>query len=240
MNVNDNITGVCVTYKYKDLIERAYTSIRSFHPEMKILIIDGSSPEHDCYEYLDTVIDDNLKIIHTGKNIGHGKGLDYGISHTDTPFVLTFDSDIVMTKSPIEKMLEMFESDTYGVGYIEKTDLYGFDYGAIPRYMSRGWMKYLHPYFSLLQLKEYYKFSPYIHHGAPWVQAALSIHRKGLSGKVIKEFPGLGHSSGTGFSWVSAPREFVQHEVAGFGSTGRRRIKEGLPHIEGQWTRVEV
>jgi GT2 family glycosyltransferase len=234
----DDVTGLCVVYKYKDLIEKAYTSIRSFHPEMKILIIDGSSPEHDCHIYLDRIVDDNIKVYHSGYNIGHGRGLHFGITQIDTPLVLTFDSDIVMTKSPLQAMCEMMEDNTYGVGYIEKTDLWGFDYGAVPRHMSKGWMRYLHPYFSLLQLKEYYKFPPYIHHGAPWVQAALSIYRKRLSDKVIKEFPGLGHSSGTGFSWVSAPREYIQHDVASFGSTGRRRIKEGLPHIDGQWEKL--
>ena len=241
IDVDENVTGICVTYKYRDLIERAYDSIRIFHPDMKIIIVDGSNANdrtHNCYEYLDSIVCEKTKIYHMNYNVGHGRGLHYGIKKVNTPFVLTFDSDIIMTKSPLKEMLSMFEPDTYGVGYCEKTDLWGFDYGAIPSHMSKGWMKYLHPYFCLIQIKEYYKYDSMIHHGAPAVKAMLSIYKKGISDKVIKEFPGLGHSSGKGFSWTSAPREFIQHDVGGFGGTGRRRIQEGLPHIEGSWEKV--
>ena len=84
----------------------------------------------------------------------------------------------------------------------------------------------------------YVKFPPYIHHGAPSVRTMVAIHRAGLSDRILKEFPGLGHTSGKGFSWEPCAGEYVLHDVVGFGGTGRMRVAQGLPHIEGTWERV--
>jgi len=93
----------------------------------------------------------------------------------------------------------------------------------------------LHPYFHLLQVSEYFKFHRYVHHGAPCFLAALDIHRKGLTSKIIKEFPGLGHSSGKGWCWTGEPREYIQHLHARNGGTCEARRLKGLPQIEGNW-----
>jgi glycosyltransferase involved in cell wall biosynthesis len=213
------ITGVCVTYNTKGIIEKAFTSIRNFHPTMKIIIVDGSDKSNECYKYVCNLPDDNTRVFHVDDNIGHGRGLALAISYIQTPFFLTFDSDIEMLKSPLQAMLDIMEDDTCVVGYTEKTDLGGHDFGARPECMKNGFMKYVHPYFSLYQMKEYTKYSPFIHHGAPAVNIMLDIHRRGLADKVIKEFPGLGHSAGHPInnvdSWQSAPREFIKHDRDG-------------------------
>jgi hypothetical protein len=152
-----------------------------------------------------------------------------------TPFVLLFDSDIEMLKSPVQAMLDMTEDDTYGVGYIEKTAFDGHEWGCKPQHLNQGWMRYLHPYFCLIQLKEYKKYNPFIHHGAPAVNTCLDIHRRGLGNKVIKEFPGLGHSAGQGWVWTAAPREFIRHDTAGTRTYRRNRKQE---EIEGTWEKV--
>ncbi|MCK9544491.1 MAG: glycosyltransferase [Novosphingobium sp.] len=234
MFADDVVTGVCVTHNTKDLIERSFLSIRKFHPNMKIIIVDGSdnSPKGiECKEYIKSISRDNTISIFPGYNIGHGKGLALGINYVRTPFVLTFDSDIEMLKSPLSRMLDMFEEGTYGVGYTEKADLGGHDFGARPDQVKFGSMKYLHPYFSLIQMREYNKYQPFIHHGAPAVNTMLDIHNRGLSDKVIKEFPGLGHSSGRSIppstTWVGSPREFIKHDRDG----------TNIP-IQGTWDKV--
>ncbi|MFA7283688.1 MAG: glycosyltransferase family A protein, partial [Candidatus Omnitrophota bacterium] len=45
------ITGITVCQNTKDLIKRSYESIRKFHPEMPIIIIDGSDSNDPCYIY---------------------------------------------------------------------------------------------------------------------------------------------------------------------------------------------
>lgn len=234
----DQIAALTVTWKYKEVIERSYTSIRRFHPDMKILVVDGSSIGMPCYNYLDSLNDSNLRVFHANHNIGHGKGMNLGITLLMSPYILIFDSDIEMVESPIQAMLDMMEDDTFGVGYTELVAPDGHDYGVFPRHQKMKPLKYLHPYFQLIQKKEYEKYKPYIHHGAPCIRTMLDIYNRGLSDKILKEFPDLGHTSGCGVSWTPVDGKYVKHDVGGFGGTGRRRLQEGLPHIEGAWEKV--
>jgi hypothetical protein len=233
-----------VCWNTKELVERAYNSVRLAHPTMQIIIVDGSSPSMPCYKYLDSIQDAYLKVYHVGKNIGHGRGMHFGIERTNTPFALMFDSDIVMTKSPVQQMLDMMTDGIYGVGWIYKTDITGHEFGSRPEYVNEGVMPYLHPYFCLIQLSEYRKYRPFMHHGAPATHTMLDIYRKGLSKKVLKEFPGLGHTSGKGLVWEGRPSEYIQHDTepcyvdSHFGGTGAQRVKSNMPHIEGVWDLV--
>lgn len=237
----DDITAVTVCWNLKSLMECSIGSIRKFYPELKILVIDGSDKDNPCYSYLDELADHDccIKIIHTGYNIGHGRGMHLGIKHINTPYCLFFDSDIVMVKAPLEAMLDYMTNDTYGVGYSEIVAPDGHDYGVLPVHHVRKVpkVKYLHPMFQLIQVKEYKKFKPYIHHGAPCISAMLDIHKKGLSDIILKDFPGLGHVGRDGVSWKACKGEWIIHDVSHFGATGRWRVENGLPHIEGEWER---
>jgi glycosyltransferase involved in cell wall biosynthesis len=238
MIADDIVTAISVTWNTKELIQRAIESIRQFHPSMKIIIVDGSENKNACYAYLNSIDKDNIKVYHMDYNIGHGRGMHFGVLKCTTPFVLFFDSDIEMVKSPLQGMLDMMESNTYGVGYLERVGPDGHDYGVFEHHKKHSPVKYLHPYFQLVQVKEYKKYHPYIHHGAPCVSAMLDIHKKGLSDVVLKEFPGLGHTNGQGVSWNPVKGEYIKHDVAGFGGTGRMRVQAGMPHIEGAWEKV--
>ena len=229
-----DITAVTVCSNSKELVQRAIESFRKFHPDMRLIIIDGSDTSDPCYEYVASLASELTTVVVYGKNIGHGRGMDQAISMIETKYALIFDSDVVFLKSPVVGMLDMMESDTYGVGYTEKTGFDGFEYGSHRHHKREGYMLMLHPYFHLLQVSEYYKFHPYVHHGAPCFKAALDIHRQGLTSKIIKEFPGLGHSSGKGWTWTGESREYIQHDTAG---TRTLRRDKGLQEIEQGWER---
>jgi len=229
-----DITGITVCYNSKDLIQKAYESVRKFHPDIRIIIIDGSDERDECREYVKSLISPLTTVYLAKNNIGHGRGMDLALKMTATKYALVFDSDIVMLKSPVAQMLAMMESDTYGVGYLEKTAFDGFEYGSKPHHFQQGFMYMLHPYFMLLQVKEYFRYHRFVHHGAPCFKAALDIHRSGLTKKIIKEFPGLGHSSGIGWNWKGEPREFIEHHTAG---TRKLRRAKGLQEIEQGWER---
>lgn len=238
MKLNDFVTGLTVCWNTKELIQRSVESVHKFHEEINIVIVDGSPESSECYKYLSNLKQDNITVHQVKHNIGHGRGLHYGMERIKTPYVLVFDSDIEMVKSPLVGMLEMMEEDTWGVGYCERVGLDGHDYGVFPRHLNQSSVKYMHPYFHLVQREVYYKFPPYIHHGAPSVRTMVAIHRQGLSDRILKEFPGLGHTSGKGMSWEPCEGEYVLHDVVGFGGTGRMRVAKGLPHIDGQWEAV--
>jgi hypothetical protein len=201
---------------------------------MQMIIIDGSDKNDPCYSYVSSLASEITTVGVCGYNIGHGRGMDAGIRMCRTRFALIFDSDIVFIKSPVRLMLDMMEEDTYGVGYIEKTGFDGYEYGAHSHHKNQGFMYMLHPFFHLLQISEYYKFHPYIHHGAPCFKAALDIHNHGLTEKIIKVFPGLGHTHGKGWSWSAVPGEWIIHDTAG---TRKDRVRRGKTEIEGQWER---
>jgi hypothetical protein len=227
-----DITGIVISHNTRGLLEVAYESVRKFHPDMHIIIVDGSDASDQCYLYVCSLASALTTVAVCGYNIGHGRGMDAAIGMCKTRFALIFDSDIKMLKSPVEQMLAMMEPDTYGIGYLEKTGYDGFEYGAHSNHKNEGFMWMLHPYFMLIQISEYYKFRPFVHHGAPCYQAALDIHKKGLTSKIIKEFPGLGHSSGKGWNWTGQPREYIEHHTAG---TRNDRLRKGKKEIEGNW-----
>lgn len=238
-DINSSITGVTVSWNFTDLVKTSVGSIRKFHPTMQIIIVDGSPKNSECQRYVKGLPneDENIISLLVDHNIGHGLGMNLGIDYVETPFVLFFDTDIVMVKSPLQGMLDMMEDDTYGCGYSEITAPDGHDWGVLPKHKKNDEPKvrYLHPYFQLIQVKEYRKYKPYIHHGAPAISAMWDIYKKGLSDKVLKEFEGLGHTKGRGVSWVPCAGEWVLHDVEHFGGTGRGREALGLPHIEGKW-----
>jgi len=195
------ITGITVCYNTKDLIERAYNSIRKFHPEMPIIIIDGSSPGDPCATYVSGLASDKTTVVSLGYNIGHGRGMCLGIEKAKTRYALIFDSDIEMLKSPIETMLTMMEEDTFGIGHIDdKADFNRFVCGIHGHVEGLG--RYLQPCFQLIDIRNYKKFYPYVHHGAPCYLTMLDIHKRGLSGKILKQFPDL----------IDGVSKFVRHD----------------------------
>jgi hypothetical protein len=228
------VTGITVCQNTKELVETAYTSIRKFHPNMPIIIVDGSDATDPCYTYVKGLQSSITTVLQPGYNIGHGRGMCLAIDHVATPYALIFDSDIEMLKSPVRDMLDMMEPDTFAIGCIEKTGFDGFEYGANGHHKNEGWMPMIHPFFHLINVANYHKYHPYVHHGAPCYLTALDIYKKGLSDTVLKAFPGLGHTAGKGWTWTAKPSEWVRHDTAG---TRSDRVMKGMGEIEGGWVR---
>ena len=231
-NSMEDITAVTVCSNTKTLIERAVTSFRKFHPNMKLIILDGSDVNDPCCSYVCSLASNITTVGVYGYNIGHGRGMNAGIKMVKTKFALIFDSDIIFVKSPVRGMLGMMENDTLGVGYLEKTGFDGYEYGAKAHHKTQGFMYMMHPYFHLIQVSEYFKYHPYIHHGAPCFKTALDVHNRGLTDKVYKRFPGLGHTAGKGWCWEPVPGEWIMHETAG---TRKDRVRKGKKEIEQGW-----
>ena len=159
-------------------------------PNLPLIIVDGSEKGTRCYEYVKSLSAMEYNTVYQlGYNIGHGNGMNYGIQRCTTQYALIFDSDIIMLKNPVSGMLALMEENTYGVGYIHQIGRDGFDYGTYEHHLNYGPISYLHPYFHLLNIKQYVRFAPYCHHGAPSYKAMISIHDLGLSEKILKHYP---------------------------------------------------
>jgi hypothetical protein len=230
-----DVTGIVVCSNTKSLIQRSYESVRIFYTDMRIIIIDGSDVGDPCYSYVSSLSSDITTVGVCGYNIGHGRGLVAAIGMVTTKYALIFDSDIELIASPIEGMVAMMEEDTFGVGHLEIVGSDGYEYNVSNRVLAETPTLYLHPYFQLIQVANYYKFPPYVHHGAPCFKTMNEIKRRGLSEKILKQFPGLGHTGGNGWNWKAVPAVWVRHDTAG---TQMARRSRGLTEIGGgTWER---
>ena len=235
---NGLFTAITVSHNTKELLQRAYESVRKFHNFASIIIFDNSDDGDPCREYAQHLPDkdSNVMTLCNRGNCGHGPAMACVLDkYCKTPFALMFDTDIEVIKSPVYDMINMMDSDTYGVGYLEPVDFGGFVYGIRPEESKRPPIPYLHPFFQVIQVSQYKKYSPYIHHGSPCIKAMLDIWRAGLSWKILKEFPGLGPEVKYGEINWNVPAKYVKHDCAGTRSV---RKNKGLPEIEGLWQAV--
>ena len=162
-----DVTFICIVHNTLELFKNCYESVRKFHPETLFIIVDGSDINDPCRAYVESLAGPYNMLMLAPDNLGHGRGMDLAISQVKTKYALIMDSDIIMVKSPVQEMIDMMEPDTYGVGYLEKTGLDGYEYVAHANHKNEDFMMMMHPFFHLLQISEYYKFAPYCHHGAP-------------------------------------------------------------------------
>jgi len=226
-----DITAVTVVCNTRVIFSKMYTAFRFHHPTMRLIIIDNSDRTNDCSGYVRRLGSNNTIVKQYGRNLGHGRGLNNGISFVRTPLALIMDSDTVMIKSPLPEMLNLMDEETYGVGWIYNVGKDGYDFGTFKHHKTP--IPYLHPYFALLSVSEFYKYPPFVHHGAPFFKTMVDIYKKGLSDKILKRFDGLtGHTSGQGINWIGKPSEYIQHD---FGGTRKEMKKLGRLEIEGNW-----
>ena len=107
--------------------------------------------------------------------------MDVALKQCPTERALIFDSDIeMMVEGSIEEMDELLSDDDYGIGEICYTNKEG-------RNVDAG-IKYLHPYYMMINTKQYDKYHKFVHHGGPCYKTMIDIHEKGHSSKLI-DFP---------------------------------------------------
>ena len=152
-----NITGITVCYNTKDFMKAAYDSIRKFHPDMPIVVVNGSDLNDPCTLYLSSIRSNNTKVMAMGRNIGHGRGLDYGIRRVNTKYAMLFDTDIEMLKSPVKQMLNKMEDDSFGIGSVSKIGYDGNNCGKSKGHKIKGCLSYLHPFFQIINVANYLK-----------------------------------------------------------------------------------
>ena len=212
-----DITGIVVCYNTKGFMEIAYNSIRKFYPNLPIMIINGSDLESSCTPYLYSISSKITKIVTIGYNIGHGRGLDYGIKKVKTKYALLFDSDIRMLKPPINNMLKLMKKGSFGVGSVMKIGYDGNNCGKSLHHKDEGCLSYLHPFFQIINVSNYKKYHRYVHHGAPCYLTMIDIHKRKLSKKILINFP---------------VHDFVEHYNRG---TRNYRRSKGMSQIPGGW-----
>lgn len=175
----EGITGITVSYNTEVLLKQSVESIRKFYPYFNIIIIDGSPVRSRCWTQAGLMKDDHTAVVQTGINIGHGNGMHAGFEMITTEKALIFDTDIIMFRPCLEMMLEKFKKGTYGVGFI------------IKELRMSKWtrpMRYLHPFFAIIDVKQYWNHERFVHHGAPCHRTFDKMSLNGAKKKLV-EFP---------------------------------------------------
>lgn len=177
---------ISVHYKTPELIYRQYESIRKFYPKIKYRIIDGSDDNILYFNDLEKK-DNNFSVIKFGYNIHHGPGMDYAIKTSDYTDLLILDSDVWIQKPMIEDMIKLHLG--YSVGKKIIVDSTGFEsWQKTNTGDSQFIYEYIHPYCMLIKKSEYLKYSPFIKHGAPCINAMVDIYKKNKTENLIS-FP---------------------------------------------------
>ena len=218
-----DVTAITVVCNTPEVFTDMLAAFRAFHPTMPLIVIDNSD-KSECTG------DEYTTIYQFAENIGHGRGLNFAIHEVRTKYVLIMDSDTIIFKDPVPEMLSMFDPDTYGVGCITEVGRDGYDYGAYGTH--RVPIKYLHPFFALIDRKEYLEHKPFVHHGAPWYKVAVEFFDNNLTHK-IKHFNGLrAFDKAANGKLIAAKTEYVFHD---FGSTRRKLKSMGRDEIKQGW-----
>lgn len=211
------VTAITVAYNTRLLVEKSYQAIRRFYPDMPIIIVDGSDPGNSTAPYIKSLASPLTTVIAYGRNVNHGPGMNIGINYCQTRYALLYDTDAELLQPCVGDMLLMMEEDTFGVGFVIPTAFGGFGtwwptpmvegqwHPSAHPMATRGKMPYLHPYFHLIDIKNYRKFPPYVHGGAPCTPTMLGIYQAGLANKIIKQFKDM----------VNGTPTFVKHDGGG-------------------------
>lgn len=183
----DDITCITVVYKTPELINDTYITFRKFYPTIKYIIVDNSGGDKTTELIRSWLLNDpNLKLIENPDNIGHGYGMQLGIDESETDLLFIFDSDIIFKSGGfIEVAMELFEEDTYGVGWILKTDMGG---RSIRQNYDGEVLHYLFDAFWFTNKIQYNKYHKLHKYGLPLFKAMVEIHEAGLSEKILKPF----------------------------------------------------
>ena len=97
-NILSKITIVILTYKTDR--EILYNCLNSIDKEVKIKIIENSNEFKNRDEFLKKF--SNLSIDCTGKNLGFGRGNNFGFKKVSTEYVLVLSPDTICDKNFFE------------------------------------------------------------------------------------------------------------------------------------------
>ena len=175
-----------VHYNTPDLLLKLIKSIIKHEgKQYNIRVIDGSGQKYKEVEKF-VGFHNNITIEYFAYNIHHGPGLNYGICSSNHPYILCVDSDVEFKKPIVTKMLELVE-ENYGVGeLLELNESIILDLG----HDIKTKIKYLHPRCMLINKEMYFKFYPFIKHGAPNILSMADIQLQNQQ-HVLVHFSGL-------------------------------------------------
>ncbi len=125
-NQND-LTVVIVTFQTPEKI--ILDCLRSINKDVNIIIVENS----ETFSHEEAVNSEffNVKIVCTGKNLGYGKGNNFGLKQVKTDYALILNPDVICSENLFEKIPEV-------VNNIKNFAIIGFQYSYDKIFMPAG------------------------------------------------------------------------------------------------------
>ena len=106
MQINNKITVVIVTYQTnRNILLKCLSSINK---NIEILIVENSKKFEDKNLFLKKF--KNLQIICSGKNLGYGRGNNYGLTKIKTKYALILNPDTQLKSNFFENLKKIFRN----------------------------------------------------------------------------------------------------------------------------------
>jgi GT2 family glycosyltransferase len=186
MSQSTRITAVIVNFRTPSLTRRAFTTLRSFYPDLPLLLIDNGSRDGSLDELSELTRDhpEKTTILTNKRNIHHGPAMDQALNTIASDYVLFLDSDCVVLRGGfLEEMVELCgrEPTHYVVGKMTWMNVRGFD---VPH--QAGGIPYIRPICMVINRAHYLELPPFERHGAPCLKNMLAARRNKLE---LIDFP---------------------------------------------------
>lgn len=170
---DQQVQGVTVCHNTADLLLNAVCSLRKHH-NIPIIIVNGSDTTaagNDCTRtaYALSAHYKGIQVINVGYNLGHGDGLDLGIRNAQREHVLIFDTDILVK----QQVLHLFPLQKYyAAGEVVFVNDIGINVQA-----GKG-IRYVHPYFAMVNRLQYARGARFTTCGAPLLRAMKYVNQR--------------------------------------------------------------
>ena len=173
-SVATRVTAIVVNYGTPDLTRATVWALRSFYPELRILVVENASPDGSAGKLAVLAAEVGAtEILQQRANIHHGPAMDLAVRRVETEWALLVDSDCVVYRDgAVEALLEAaINGGAYMAGRLHYIDVDGFEGGPHP---------YVHPHFALVRRDAYLLLPPFERHGAPCARNERASVQAGL------------------------------------------------------------
>ena len=186
MSTLSGTTAVIVNFRTPTLTRRALRTLRSFYPDLHLLIIDNGSRDGSLEDLsqLTRLHPETTTLLANKRNIHHGPAMDQALKTLDSKYVLFLDSDCVVSRGGfLEEMVDLCgsEASRYAVGKMIWMNGRGFDAPV-----QAGGHPYIRPVCMVIKRELYLTLPPFERHGAPCLKNMLAARKKTLG---LIDFP---------------------------------------------------
>lgn len=136
VDVSIIIVNYNLTKEIENCINSLILNVKSSSLKFEIIIVDNNSTDKDIFELEKKIIYKNIFFYYLNKNLGFGKGCNYGFSKASGEFICFLNPDTLIRQDIFSPIMNLLQSDQ-SIGVIApkqqtKTRFFDFSAGFYP------------------------------------------------------------------------------------------------------------